>query len=270
MKKLLVTLSVLAAIAAATVIYGGLYDISATDQHLAPTYRILDTAMRRSIARRAANIAVPPLDGRATLERGLALYDAHCVQCHGAPGVAPEPFALGMTPSPANLAHTARAWPAADIYWAVRNGIKMTGMPAWEFRLADDDLWAIVAFVEKLPELSPRDYRALMADAKPHRHEPVPVRDRPDPERGKTAMQQYACVTCHKIPGVVGPDAPVGPPLDGMGTRTYIAGVLRNEPENMVRWLRSPQEVSPLSAMPDLEVGEQDARDIAAYLARLR
>ena len=273
MKKLLLALGaliVIGAVAAATVIYGGLYDISAVDQHLAPTYRILDTSMRRSIARRAADLVVPPLDGTATMERGLALYGAHCVQCHGAPGVAPEPFALGLTPVPANLAHTARAWPAADIYWAVRNGIKMTGMPAWQFRLDDDDLWAVVAFVETLPELSPQDYRARAANAPPHRHEEMPLRERPDAERGKTAMQQYACVTCHRIPGLVGPNAPVGPPLDGIGSRTYIAGVLRNEPGNMVRWLRSPQEVDPLSAMPDLGVGEQDARDIAAYLATLK
>jgi len=155
MKRGLLALSATAAtlaVAATAVIYGGLYDISATDQHLAPTYRILDVAMRRSIARRAAEIVVPPLDAPPMLERGLSLYDAHCVQCHGAPGVAPEPFALGLTPAPANLAHTAREWPPADLYWVVRNGIKMTGMPAWQFRLAEAP-WAVVAFVEKLPEL---------------------------------------------------------------------------------------------------------------------
>lgn len=272
MKTLVLALSAIAAtaaVAAAAVIYGGLYDISATDQHLAPTYRVLDVAMRRSIARRAADIAVPPLDEPSILERGLALYDAHCVQCHGAPGVAPEPFALGLTPAPANLAHTARAWPPADIYWVVRNGIKMTGMPAWQFRLAEADLWAVVAFVEKLPELSPRDYRARTAALEPGRPAEMPVRDRPDAERGKTAMQQYACLTCHRIPGLVGPHAPVGPPLDGIGSRTYIAGVLRNEPDNMIHWLRAPQAVNAASAMPDLGVSEQDARDIAAYLATL-
>ncbi len=272
MKRVVLALSALAAtfaVAAAAVIYGGLYDISATDQHLAPTYRILDTAMRRSIARRAVEIVVPPLDAPPMLERGLALYDAHCVQCHGGPGIAPEPFALGLTPAPANLAHTAREWPAAEIYWVVRNGIKMTGMPAWQFRLAEADLWAVVAFVEKLPELSPRDYDELTEARAPPPHKEMPVRHESDPERGKTAMQQYACVTCHRIPGLVGPNAPVGPPLDGIGSRTYIAGVLRNEPDNMIHWLRAPQEVNAASAMPDLGVSEQDARDIAAYLATL-
>lgn len=288
MKHVLLTLAALAvigAIAAASIVYGGLYDVSATDQHLAPTFRAIDTAMRNSIKRRAADIVVPPLEGDEMLQRGAALFRDHCVQCHGAPGVAPEPFALGLTPAPANLAHTARVWPPADIYWAVRNGIKMTGMPAWEFRLPDADLWAVVAFVEKLPELSPEDYRTRVSGLAPHDHaehdrhgektetpagDPILTATDADRDRGRRALRQYACPTCHAIPGIVGPDAPVGPPLDGIATRAFIAGVLENEPGALVRWLRQPHEIAPRSAMPNLGVTEKDARDMAAYLATLR
>ncbi|HEV7368104.1 c-type cytochrome [Arenibaculum sp.] len=87
-----------------------------------------------------------------------------------------------------------------------------------------------------------------------------------DAETGQKALRQYACTTCHVVPGIVGASVHVGPPLEGMATRRYIAGVLPNRPENMIRWLMDPQEVDPLSAMPDLGVTPEHARDIAAYL----
>ena len=265
--KIFVAAIVLFALAGG-VFYLGAYDISATDQHLAPTYWLLDTGMRRSVRARAADIAVPDLAQPRQRERGLGLYRQHCAQCHGAPGVGPEPFALGMTPAPANLAHTAREWPAADLYWVVKEGIKMTGMPAWKYRMPDDDLWAIVAFLQELPRLSPQDYRSRKTGG-PTAAQPASG-SAADAARGKKAINQYACVTCHAIPGIVGPNAPVGPPLAAIGTRGFIGGVLPNTPENMVRWLRHPQAVNPRSAMPELSVTERDAQDIAAYLATLK
>ena len=91
-----------------------------------------------------------------------------------------------------------------------------------------------------------------------------------DSERGKAAIERYACVSCHVIPGVPNPGSNVGPPLKKIGTRGYIAGVLANTPENMVRWLRNPPAVDPRTAMPNLNVTEQDAKDIAAYLYTLK
>jgi mono/diheme cytochrome c family protein len=265
MKTALIILFMVAG--AAGVFWFGAYDISATDQHLGPTYWALDTGMRRSVKRRAADIAVPDLKNPNMIGRGLALYRSHCAQCHGAPGVAPEPFALGMTPVPANLAHTAREWPPAELFWVVREGIKMTGMPAWKFRMSDEDLWAVVAFLVEMPRLSPAQYKALKsAPFEPGKDS----REKTDPERGRRALNQYACVTCHTIPGIVGPNAPVGPPLAGIGARGFIAGILPNTPQNMVRWLRAPQDVSSLTAMPDLGVTERDAADIAAYLTTLK
>lgn len=261
-------LVVTALAAAGALLYSGAYDISATDQHLAPTYWLLDTAMRRSVRQRAAGIEVPELSQPDQLQRGLALYREHCVQCHGAPGVAPQAFALGMTPAPANLAYTAREWPPVEIFWVVKEGIKMTGMPAWKHRMADDDIWAIVAFLQELPKLSPEEYRSRKAV--PQTPPDPAAALAPDAGRGEKAIGQYACVTCHAIPGIVGANAPVGPPLAGIGTRGFIAGVLPNTPENMVRWIRHPQAVNPRSAMPDLGVTEQDARDIAVYLSALK
>jgi mono/diheme cytochrome c family protein len=253
----------------AALLYWGLYDISATNQHLAPSYRVLDTGMRQSVRLRAAKIDVPPLGDAAQLARGQAGFDAHCAPCHGAPGVAPEAFALGMTPVPANLVHTAREWPPAELFWVIKFGIKMSGMPAWKFRLHDEQIWDIVAFVLRLPLLSPRDYRELPAPEHAARAPQVPAGE-PDAQRGRDAIGQFGCVTCHLIPGIVGANAPVGPPLDGIGARALIAGRLPNTMQNMQRWLRAPQQIHPDGAMPDLGVGERDARDMAAYLATLK
>jgi len=266
--RLLAALVVLTLATAATVFYAGVYDVSATDEHLAPTYWLLDTAMRRSVQQRAEQISVPDLGQPGQVRRGNALYRQHCVQCHGAPGVAPERFALGMTPAPANLAYTGRAWSPAEVFWVVKEGLKMTGMPAWKYRMVDEDIWAIVSFVRELPKLSPEEYRAK-SPGREAAAEP-PVSAAPDAERGKRAISQYTCVTCHAIPGIVGANAPVGPPLKRIGTRGFIAGILPNTPDNMVRWIRHPQAVNPKSAMPDLGVTERDARDIAAYLSTLR
>src|SRR4051794_18248731 len=73
-----------------------------------------------------------------------------------------------------------------------------------------------------------------------------------NPDRGKVEIQQYGCSSCHTIPGVPGADALVGPPLTQMASRGYIGGVLKNTPENMIRWLQNPPGVDPLTAMPNL------------------
>jgi len=91
-----------------------------------------------------------------------------------------------------------------------------------------------------------------------------------DPERGATIARKYGCQACHTIPGVVGADGLVGPPLAGVASRSYLAGVLPNTPDNMVRWIRDPKGVDSLTAMPNTGVSESDARHIAAYLYTLR
>lgn len=89
-------------------------------------------------------------------------------------------------------------------------------------------------------------------------------------DRGRIALTQYACHACHVIPGVTGSRASVGPPLEGIGKRPLIAGKLPNTPDNMMRWIRHPKQVDPQTAMPDMGVQEQHARDMAAYLSTLK
>ncbi|MBV8902412.1 MAG: cytochrome c oxidase assembly protein [Acidobacteriia bacterium] len=87
-----------------------------------------------------------------------------------------------------------------------------------------------------------------------------------DPVRGHAAILKYGCGSCHAIAGVSGATGLVGPSLTGIGNRMYVAGVLRNTPENIVRWIRNPKQVDEKTAMPALGVTPQDAIDIAAYL----
>jgi cytochrome c len=88
--------------------------------------------------------------------------------------------------------------------------------------------------------------------------------------RGRDHSQYYGCGSCHTIPDVPGAHATVGPPLDRMGLRTYIAGTLPNSPEGLVRWIQHPQRIHPGTAMPELGVPRRDAQEIAAYLEELR
>lgn len=90
-----------------------------------------------------------------------------------------------------------------------------------------------------------------------------------DSARGKLAIQAHGCVACHAIPGIPGPGSNVGPTLNGIAKRAYIAGVLANTPESMVRWLRDPLAVDPRTAMPATGLTEAQAKDIAAYLNTL-
>lgn len=90
-----------------------------------------------------------------------------------------------------------------------------------------------------------------------------------DPENGRLLLRQYGCGGCHRIDGVAGAIGRVGPPLDAFSKQVYVAGVLPNTRADLVRWIVDPQVIQPGSAMPDLGVSEQQARDMAAYLHAL-
>ncbi len=91
-----------------------------------------------------------------------------------------------------------------------------------------------------------------------------------DPDNGRLLLRQFGCGHCHVIPGVAEAKGRFGPPLEGVGTRIYLAGILPNTPENMARFIRAPQEVKPRTVMPDLGVSAAHARDMVAYLQSLR
>ncbi len=89
-------------------------------------------------------------------------------------------------------------------------------------------------------------------------------------QMGRTEIRKYGCNTCHDISGVPGARGLIGPPLDQIGRRYYIAGELPNTPDNLMLWIRHPHQVEPHTLMPEMGVTEQDSRDIAAYLYTLK
>lgn len=102
-----------------------------------------------------------------------------------------------------------------------------------------------------------------------------PIQDRSglaagDPHRGKQIIAEIGCGACHQVPGVPGARGAVGPPLLAFGQRTVIAGFFPNTPDNLVHWIQTPQRFLPGNAMPNTEIDDHDARDVAAYLYSLR
>ena len=95
------------------------------------------------------------------IRHGFEHFRETCVACHGAPGVPPAEMGRGLRPEPPPLAEAARHWSTAELFWIVKHGVKTTGMPAWSPTHDDEELWSIVAFVERLPTMSPDDYRRL-------------------------------------------------------------------------------------------------------------
>lgn len=264
-----------AALVAAVVVGGGLYQVASTRQHWQVTHTLLETAMRQSVRLRAQGIEEPPLADERMVLRGAGCFRDKCVQCHGAPGVAQGEIGKSMQPLPGPLVDARRYWRPRELYWVTRHGIKMSGMPAWEFRLTDEELWAIVAFMQRLPELNAAQYAEWVRRAPPApacgRGTATPAPSMAaDVERGRQALHQYACNACHTIPGLTSSSPHVGPPLQGIGSRQLIAGTLANSPDNLARWILHTQQVKPGTAMPQLDVAPQDARDMAAYLATLR
>jgi mono/diheme cytochrome c family protein/cytochrome c551/c552 len=260
-------LLLLGAVAGGFVLLSGAYSTAATTQHFAITHRLLDAGLRFSVRASAADVEVPPLNSAAMIEQGAVCYRTHCAQCHGAPGVARDPEGRGMLPIASNLAQSAREWPPAWLYYVTKKGVRMSGMPAWEFRMSENSLWATVAFLTRLPFMHHSEYRAIDeqtrgAACEPASEVPLPYSQ----EYAKITFRQYACHSCHRIDGVIGPKSYVGPPLASWSQRKYVAGVLPNNEINLVRFIRDPQSVSEHSLMPNLEVSEAHAHVMARYL----
>jgi mono/diheme cytochrome c family protein len=149
-------------------IYSGLYDVAATDPHWQVTRWLLETARVHSIKAHAAGIQAPSgLDDPAQILVGVEHFAAHCAVCHGAPGVPKGDIGQGLYPPPPDLAATAKLYSDAELFWIVKHGIKMTGMPAWSDH-RDEELWATVAFIKKLPGMSEQDYARLVMASMAH------------------------------------------------------------------------------------------------------
>jgi len=167
MKTVLTVIATLAVVALAAVgfLYSGRFDVAANRPDSGLLRWALSTAADRSVARLAQGVQVPPLTDPEMLKTGFVRYRENCVTCHGAPGVEASEIGQGLNPYPPELASHAAAGDPRELFWIVKNGIRMTGMPSFGVTHTDAEIWAIVAFLEKLPKMSPQEYQAMAGAA---------------------------------------------------------------------------------------------------------
>jgi len=154
-------------------IYSGIYPMGADVPHNKLTYWLLETLREQSIARVSRDIVVPPLDNPDLLLSGGADYNEMCSVCHLRPGILKSDMSLGLYPIPQNLSQTQNGHGnhehddsdqvARRQFWIIKHGIKASGMLAWGLTHDDQRIWAMVAFLQKLPQLTPDQYQILTA-----------------------------------------------------------------------------------------------------------
>lgn len=139
----------------------GLYSVAASGGHFTVTTWFLDFALRRSVVLHSRFVETPRLDDADMVRLGAAHFETGCAPCHGSPLTPSNPISRSMLPPPPPLDHAARDWSAEQLFWIVKNGLKYTGMPAWPAQSRGDEVWPVVAFLRRLPDLDAPEYREL-------------------------------------------------------------------------------------------------------------
>lgn len=188
-----IVIAVSAGILLAALLLSGAIPIKASSGHWRVTAFVLDLTKRRSVDTHSFFITAPPLDDATLVVKGAGHYESGCASCHGSPA-APRPrLVMGMTPHPPFLPERVGRWLPRELFYLVKHGIKFTGMPAWASHSRDDEIWAMVAFLRRLPSLDADGYRALaFGDA------PGPMDSLLGDARGETRPLTVArCDRCH-------------------------------------------------------------------------
>src|SRR5436190_14497192 len=150
----IVAVVVLVVLAGAVLVHSGTYYVGADEPHWSITSWLLSQARDRSVRAHASGIAAPAgLGDPGRIMVGVSHYAEHCAVCHGAPGTERGDLAEGLYPRPPNLADAARTYTPGELFWTIKHGIRMTGMPSWGDH-SDEELWATVALIGKLPGMT--------------------------------------------------------------------------------------------------------------------
>lgn len=200
----------------------GFAPIAASSGHWAVTDWALHFAMRRAVKTQSLDVAIPPdvsLDDRALILRGAGHYESGCAPCHGTPATQPSVVVRQMTPKPPHLPPHIPSWEPEHLFWIVKHGVKFTAMPAWPALHREDEVWAMVAFLRRLPDLSEAEYRDLAAGDTGSGNR---LRSLDDPIG---AVVAESCARCHGAEGL-GRGAGAFPKLAGQ-TEPYLLASLR-------------------------------------------
>lgn len=148
-------------VAGLALVYTGAYNVAATEEHASLTRWAFDTTQQNSVERRAADIAAPANFSPDMIEAGAISYKTMCQHCHAGPGVERASWASGMRPRPPHLTERAAEWKPREIFWLLKHGVKMSGMPAFGPTHDDQTLWNMSAFVKELPAMTAERYAAF-------------------------------------------------------------------------------------------------------------
>ncbi|TWI11516.1 c-type cytochrome [Aerolutibacter ruishenii] len=156
-------------LAAVGFVWSGVYDIGADEPHWPATHALLETFRQRSIDVRAGKLQVPSdLANPDRVRQGAGNYAAMCAGCHLSPGVDATEMSKGLYPSPPDL--TKQAVDEGRAFWAIKHGIKASGMPAWGKSMDDEYIWNMAAFIQELPKLDAASYQTLVDSSGGHSH----------------------------------------------------------------------------------------------------
>jgi mono/diheme cytochrome c family protein len=153
----------LGVLAGATLIWSGLYNVAADDPHWKATLWLVNKARERSVEVHSRGSVAQPLQGERLVERGFPHFNEACRLCHGGPGLSALEFTQGLYPKPPFFPskEVQQELSDSELYWIIKHWFKMTGMPSFGVTNSEEDLWAIVAFMRRLPTLSPGEYQAM-------------------------------------------------------------------------------------------------------------
>jgi len=159
-------LAIIVAVGAAVFFFGGYFNVAASDPNPGIVNWALVKVRMASVDRRAGLVSPIDLNSPEVVRAGArAFSERRCVNCHGAPGVKWQKFSEGLNPDPPNLKEIAHEREPAQLFWVVKNGIKMTGMPSFgAIGVDDNEIWSVVAFVRTLPITSEADFKAWIAN----------------------------------------------------------------------------------------------------------
>lgn len=220
LKQRLVTITVfliVCGIGGLLVMVSGIMPIKASSGHWDTTKWVLNFSKSRSVATHSLGIETPPLDDPALIMKGAGHYETGCVQCHGSPSRPASPIALGMTATPPSLPPKIARRKPRELFYIVKHGIKLTGMPAWPAQQRDDEVWAVVAFLMQLPEMNADRYRELTT---------VPQKEATtEPPDELSAAIWDSCRRCHGNEGN-GRETSAFPKLAGQN-REYLFATLK-------------------------------------------
>lgn len=186
----------------------GIYNVAASTGHFAIIDRFLRFGMENSVEMHAPNLPAPDLSDPDLIRLGAGHYYAGCAYCHGAPGLPISPVSNHMLPPPPDLGGRVGEWDDQELFFIVKHGFKYTGMPGWPVLDRDDEVWAMVAFLRKLPALDETEYRELAMG-------PVEVEPQGGEEIATGSADSAAiaaCARCHGKNGV-GPQSGLVPRL---------------------------------------------------------